>query len=332
MKKFSAAVLSVVIAAFMLCAPALALVAQGDSIYVTDAAGVLSDSTEQMVIETNEKLMEECSGAQIAVVFVKYLDGYASDEYANQLFNDWGVGDSSENNGMLLLAATGEGKGWLATGEGIRGSFTDDVAGEYLDGYFWDDFDRGDYDAAVETLVNELYGWYVDYYHVSAVDYGSGYQYRGEPADVPQQPVQRGGGVSFTGVFIVIVIFALIIVIASSSRSRRRYYRNYRSGAVFPFFFGGRRRRGPYVAPPPRPHERPRPHEPHRGPSGPRSQPPRGGSGSRPTSRPGGFGGGRSSGGGAGRSSFGGGRSGGFGGRSGGFGGGHSGGGGAGRR
>ncbi len=314
MKKIFAAFLPMVMAV-LLCMPAFALVEQGEDIYVTDTAGVLSESTEQMVVETNEKLMENCSGAQIAVVFVKYLDGYGADEYANQLFNDWGVGDSSENNGMLLLAATGEGKGWLATGAGINGSFTDSLAGEYLNDYFWDDFDRGNYDTAVETLVNRLYDWYIGYYGVSA-GVGSAQSQPSVYSPYTTQPTRHS---HFSGIIIAIVVIALILVLSASLRRGRRYYRNYRSGAVFPFFFGGRRRWGPPVNPP-RPHNPPHNNPPHNNP--PRNNPPGGVPRSR-SSFNGGFGGGRSGEGGAGRSG---------GGRSGGFGGGHSGGGGAGRR
>jgi uncharacterized membrane protein YgcG len=51
--------------------------------------------------------------------------------------NDWGVGSASANNGMLLLLVAKEYKGWLMQGYGIKGSFTDDVANEYLNEYFW---------------------------------------------------------------------------------------------------------------------------------------------------------------------------------------------------
>lgn len=288
----------------LMLTPALALVEQGEKIFVTDAAGVLSEQTENAVVELNEKLMNECSGAQIAVVFVKYLDGMPSDEYANQLFNDWGVGDPDENNGMLLLAAVGEGKGWLATGSGINSVFTDDIAGEYLNDYFWDDFDSGNYDGAVDTLTEQLYNWYANHY--SSGDY---YQSNIPPSYLygnDEVHVVRSSGGSFYGFVVALSVILLILVFSGSFRVGRRYYRNYRSGAVFPFFFGGRRRWGPPVRPP---------HEP-----------PHNRSGHRPGGFGGGFGGGHSSGGGAGRGgSFGGGRS-------GGFGGGRSGGGGAGRR
>ena len=100
------------------------------------------------------------SGAQIVVVSVEYLDGLYADEYALQLMNDWGVGSATKNNGMLLLFSTKENKGWLATGDGIDNAFTDEIANEYMNKYFWKEYDKGNYDKAVNTLFTKLEKWY----------------------------------------------------------------------------------------------------------------------------------------------------------------------------
>lgn len=336
MKKIIPAIIALVFV-FALCCPALALVEPSESFYVTDTAGVLSPKTENAIIEMNGALENDCKGAQLVIVFVNYLEGTPSDEYANQLFNDWGVGSSTENNGMLMLAAVQENKGWLAVGSGISGSFSNDVAGSYLDSYFWDYFDIGNYNEAVTSLSNALYDWFMDYYGVNS---GSGSSPASAANNAPPVPFEStdsspvhvygytGNPFGFSDILITIVlIFVIILVIAAFGGNRRRYYRNYRSGAVFPFFFG--RRRGPHVNPPPPPFNNfhnmnrtpPPPNNNHGGGFGGSNR----GGGFGGSSRGGGFGGGGSFGGGAGRG--GGGRSGG------GFGGGgHSSGGGAGRR
>jgi uncharacterized protein len=329
MKRFSAAILSVLLICALLCMPAAALVEQGDNIYVTDAAGVLNSDTENTITAINGNLETYCSGAQLAVVFVNYLDGMYSDEYANQLFNDWGVGSSTENNGMLLLAAVQEGKGWLAVGSGISGSFTDDDAGDYLDQYFWDDFDAGNYDTATTSLAYALQDWFFDYYNVSnsVSDNGEAADFGGYGAAIPDDGYdytpESGGSIASTAIgaigaiimiiVVILLVVLLFVIIGAAGRGGRRG-----GGWFYPIFHHH------HHAPPP-PHHGPDMH--HGGPrpgGGPRSGGGRPGGGSRPG---GGFGGGRP-GGGAGRGGgFGGGHSGG-----GGFGGGHSGGGGGGRR
>ena len=87
---------------------AYAVVDKSDSFYVADYANVLSADTEQRICDYNGALEQQCNGAQIVVVTVDYLGGMYCDEYAYQLFNDWGVGSSEYNNGMLLLLAVQE--------------------------------------------------------------------------------------------------------------------------------------------------------------------------------------------------------------------------------
>lgn len=150
----------------MLCAaltaPAFAVVDQSESFYAADYANVLSRSTEEMIVNYNGALEQQCQGAQIVVVTVDYLDGLSTDAYAYQLFNSWGVGSSEYNNGMLLLLAVQEGKAWLAYGLGLNSVLSSQSVDDMLDEYFWTDFDNGDYDSAVTKLFNALLKWYDD--------------------------------------------------------------------------------------------------------------------------------------------------------------------------
>ena len=159
------------IAALLLCAAmgtgAYALVSPSDEFYVTDSANVLSNETEQMIINYNGALEQQCSGAQIVVVTVDYLGGMYCDEYAYQLFNDWGVGSSEYNNGMLLLLAVQENKAWLAYGLGLNSLISSSDVDDMLDKYFWDGFDSGDYDEAVTALFKALLSWYDEHYDSS---------------------------------------------------------------------------------------------------------------------------------------------------------------------
>ena len=89
--------------------PALAIVVpeRPENQYVLDEAGVLSEETEQEIITQNQSLFEE-TGAQIAVAAVDFLGGEDIEDYANYMFNYWGVGDYERNNGLLLVLAIGE--------------------------------------------------------------------------------------------------------------------------------------------------------------------------------------------------------------------------------
>ena len=146
---------SLFLALFLLLSPgsvAFALVEQSESFYAADYADVLSDSTEETIVNYNGALEYQCQGAQLVVVTVDYLDGMSSDAYAYRLFNDWGVGSAEQNNGMLLLLAVKENKAWLAYGLGLTSQLSESKVNSLLEKNFWPDFDKGDYDAAVNKL------------------------------------------------------------------------------------------------------------------------------------------------------------------------------------
>lgn len=211
----------------MLCAalgsPAFAIVGQSESFYAADYANVLSSSTEQMIINYNGALEQQCQGAQIVVVTVDYLDGMTTDAYAYQLFNSWGVGSSEYNNGMLLLLAVQENKAWLAYGLGLNSALSSQSVDAMLDEYFWTDFDNGDYDAAVTKLFNALLKWYDGEYGSSVAagtaranngSSGSGYTDGGR---------YNGYGFSYAVRRIVrlgIIVLILLAVFGGSGRGR----------------------------------------------------------------------------------------------------------------
>jgi uncharacterized membrane protein YgcG len=74
-------------------------------------------------------------------------------EYALYLFNSLGIGSAELNNGLLLYFTTKENRVWLLPGTGMGGTFSEDA---YLEKYFNDGYDNGDYDTATLELVTEL--------------------------------------------------------------------------------------------------------------------------------------------------------------------------------
>jgi uncharacterized membrane protein YgcG len=336
--------LALLLAALILTCPALALgleAGSGDAFYVQDTANVLSAETESLLVSYNESLENLCDEAQLVVVTVSYLSE-DSELAATQLLNDWGVGSTSNSNGMLLLLVANEYRGWLATGDGIDEVFTDDDVVEYLDDYFWDYIDNNQFDLGVQTLSEALYDWYLDYYNVDASaaegtdNYAYDTYYGAYPDGVPGQTYRTGGtGMSFIS---LIILVAIVWYIVSRSRYNRMRGWGYGGGFWPVFWFGGHRLYHTWY--------NQHPHEPHPGPGpgfgggrpgpgpGPGAHP--GGFGANPGSRPGGsrpgggFGGGPRPGGGGfgggsrpgGGGGFGGGHGGGFGGHSGGGGGG----------
>ena len=70
-----------------------------------DDANVLSNSTVQTIQDLNTQLDASCKGAQIGVLTVDYTGSVSTEDYAVEAANTWGLGSSSENNGVLILPA-----------------------------------------------------------------------------------------------------------------------------------------------------------------------------------------------------------------------------------
>ena len=256
--------LVLVLCLLTLTLPAFAMVEQSESFYVADEADVLSPDAEETLIALNGELEYYCSGAQFVVVTTEYLDGMYADEYAAELFYAWGIGSAEENNGMLLLLAPGENKGWLSVGAGLTASFTDDLAGKYMDDYLWTDFDAGRYEEGVLSITKAIAEWYAEYYDVSFI-YDGIHVGSSTPAEIPEPAPAVPGHVSgntavFTGIggfvssifslvfsiFRVIPVFfilIILIVILAADRSRYRAYYRWRGIPMpryrFWYLFGG---------------------------------------------------------------------------------------------
>ena len=144
------------LAAALLVTSALAVVDPPANTYVGDYADVLDQDTEDYLIRRNEALTAATGGA-IVVVTVDFLDGMDIADYAYQIFNDWGIGDSEADNGLLLLLAIGEEDYYALQGTGITNALTS----AKLDGYLWDyledGFAAGDYDAGVRKVFDAFF-------------------------------------------------------------------------------------------------------------------------------------------------------------------------------
>ena len=208
--------------------PALAIVDQSEEFYVADYADVFTQEFEDRIISLNGDLEHYCSGAQLVVVTVDYLDGMYSDEYAMKLFNSWGVGSADENNGMLLLLAVKENKAWLTVGKGI--SLSSSEIDEIFEDCFWDEFDRGNYQEAAEAMIDVLTVWYIEEYNVASENTNV-YQ------DEEYHHNSEGSDFRFPSFLTLFIIIILITLISNAARGAYDYRRYGGKGNILPWLF-----------------------------------------------------------------------------------------------
>lgn len=98
--------------------------------YVSDLAGVMTpDTVEKLNLLAGE--VEQKTGAQIAVVTVKSLEGEEASQYANELYKQWGVGGKKDDRGVLILLAPKDRKYWTEVGYGLEPILNDAKVGDF---------------------------------------------------------------------------------------------------------------------------------------------------------------------------------------------------------
>lgn len=139
-----------------------AVVSPTRDFYVNDYANLLSEETKQYIINVNAELQSK-TGAQIVVVTIPSLEGQSLEEYANELFRKFGIGDKKKNNGLLLLLALKERQFRVEVGNGLEGILPDGKTGriqnEYIIPYLkennWNEGIKNGFDAFLDVIVDE---------------------------------------------------------------------------------------------------------------------------------------------------------------------------------
>lgn len=133
-----------------------ALVDPTSNFYVNDYANILSEETENEIQSMSVQL-SNTDGTQMVVVTVEDLEGLSVEEYANQLFNKFGIGEADSDNGLLILVSRDDRKIRVEVGYGLEGVINDGKAGRYLDAYAVPYLKNNEWDKGIFNVYNALY-------------------------------------------------------------------------------------------------------------------------------------------------------------------------------
>ncbi len=122
---------------------------------VNDFAGVLKPA-ERDALEQRCKELREKTGAQLAVVTLKSLEGGQVDDFAVKLFQRWGIGDKEKKNGILLLVAIQDHKARIEVGYGLEPILPDALAGRILEQNLVPAFRQQRYNDGLTAVVNRI--------------------------------------------------------------------------------------------------------------------------------------------------------------------------------
>lgn len=142
--------------------PIKAIPGPTSTFYVRDDEGLLSPSTEERIVQISAELARKTK-AQVVVLTTPDLEGLDSSTFAITVLREWGIGDATLNNGVLILLSLGEGLSRIEVGYGLEGALPDSLLGRIQDTYMLPYYNDGDFDegmlngymAIVEKIAEE---------------------------------------------------------------------------------------------------------------------------------------------------------------------------------
>ena len=92
--------------------------------FVNDFANVLTVD-QKVRLETALDTFQKETSNEISIVTITTLNDEPIENYANELFRDWGIGSKKNNNGVLVLAVINDRKLRIEVGYGLEGALPD---------------------------------------------------------------------------------------------------------------------------------------------------------------------------------------------------------------
>ena len=186
---------------------------------VNDFAGVLSQENQRDMESTLSRFARETS-TQIVLVTVEDLAEFEPWDYAVRLGEKWGVGQSENDNGLVILlkpkmGENDRGQVYIATGYGLEGVLPDAVVnGTIIDNEMIPHFRQGDYYRGLAGGINVIMD-------ITRGEYTAEYY--------EQNYSQEKGGI-----LPAVIFFIIFFVVFPILRFRRRRY--YSPGKSLPFW------------------------------------------------------------------------------------------------
>ncbi|MBM4312622.1 MAG: TPM domain-containing protein [Deltaproteobacteria bacterium] len=111
---------------------------------VNDFAGVIAAQHKNGMENLAREVLEK-TGTAIVAATVETIGDNTPADYANRLYQAWGIGGKGQDKGVLIFLALKERQVRIETGYGVEGILPDGLVGEILDRHAIPRFREGDY-------------------------------------------------------------------------------------------------------------------------------------------------------------------------------------------
>lgn len=184
---------------------------------VNDFANVIDPVTEAGIDQQLDQL-EQKTSSEIAVVTIQSLGDMPVEQYANQLFKEWGIGQAKQDNGVLVLVAPTDRAMRIEVGYGLEGVLPDGLAGQIIREDVTPRFRNGDYSGGIKNGVSRIVE-VVEKHQVLA------------PEELAKFNEESGGEAP---VWVLLPLLGVFVTIGSGMLGM-----GIRTKTIFPILFGG---------------------------------------------------------------------------------------------
>jgi uncharacterized protein len=170
---------------------------------VTDEAGVIA---QDLVEQLNQRLAafeKQTSNQIVAVLYPKLPEGASLEDYTQQLFTAWKIGQKKTSNGVLILIFVQDHKIRIQPGYGLEGSMPDALCSRIIREKMAPAFRAGNYSAGLSSGITAVM-------QATKGEYKGTVQRNGKPTTLKDFLFSPLG-------FFLLVLFVLII----TGRNRR---------------------------------------------------------------------------------------------------------------
>lgn len=124
---------------------------------VIDLANVLNPSEVQQLSQQILNIYQ-AGQAQIAIVIVPTTGPESIFDFAMRVGEQWKLGSSKTDNGLVIAVAVNDRRVHIATGYGLEGVIPDIIAGQIIRKVIQPEFQQGDYGRGLGLALNQIQG------------------------------------------------------------------------------------------------------------------------------------------------------------------------------
>ena len=119
-----------------------------------DQTSTISDADRQNINRMCQRVYDETTG-EILICVIPTTGGRNPRQFATNLFNRWGIGDSETDNGILVFVAMQDRKAEIILGDGIDSRRDETVARSVMSDYMMPKFKQGKPSEGIRVAVRE---------------------------------------------------------------------------------------------------------------------------------------------------------------------------------